>query len=184
MIRIALPKGRLLKYSMQLFDKMGFDLSLIEREKRKLLFSFPEYGIEAMIVKPMDVPVYVEYGVADLGIAGKDVILEERSDVYEPLDLGFGYCRMVVAQPKGIKLPPYGLGLKVATKYPRIAEKHYGKKGIPVEIIQLYGSVELAPLVGLAHQIVDLVETGTTLRENNLEEVETVFEVTARLIVL
>ena len=183
MLRIAMPKGRLLKQCRALFDKIGFDLSAMDREKRKLMFSFPEYGFEVMVVKPMDVPVYVEYGVADLGVAGKDVILEERSDVYEPLDLGFGYCRMVVAQPKGIELPKYGLGLKVATKYPRIAEYHYSKKGIPVEIIQLYGSVELAPLVGLAHQIVDIVETGTTLRENNLEEVETIFEITARLIV-
>ncbi len=183
MLRIAMPKGRLLKQCRTLFDKIGFDLSAMDREKRKLMFSFPEYGFEVMVVKPMDVPVYVEYGVADLGVAGKDVILEEKSDVYEPLDLGFGHCRMVVAQPKGIELPRYGLGLKVATKYPRIAEYHYSKKGIPVEIIQLYGSVELAPLVGLAHQIVDIVETGTTLRENNLEEVETIFEITARLIV-
>ncbi len=183
MLRIAMPKGRLLKQCRALFDKIGFDLSAMDREKRKLMFSFPEYGFEVMVVKPMDVPVYVEYGVADLGVAGKDVILEEKSDVYEPLDLGFGHCRMVVAQPKGIELPRYGLGLKVATKYPRIAEYHYSKKGIPVEIIQLYGSVELAPLVGLAHQIVDIVETGTTLRENNLEEVETIFEITARLIV-
>ena len=183
MLRIAMPKGRLLKQCRALFDKIGFDLSAMDREKRKLMFSFPEYGFEVMVVKPMDVPVYVEYGVADLGVAGKDVILEEKSDVYEPLDLGFGHCRMVVAQPKGIELPRYGLGLKVATKYPCIAEYHYSKKGIPVEIIQLYGSVELAPLVGLAHQIVDIVETGTTLRENNLEEVETIFEITARLIV-
>ena len=183
MLRIALPKGRLLDNTMSLFEKLNMDLSLIKREKRKLKFAFPQYGLEVMIVKPMDVPTYVEYGVADLGVAGKDVIIEHKADVYEPLDLGFGYCRMVVAQPKDFTLPKYMMGLKVATKYPKIAERHYGKKGIPVEIIQLYGSVELAPLVGLAHQIVDLVETGTTLRENNLVEVETIFEVTARLIV-
>ncbi len=183
MLRLALAKGRLLEESLKLFGRVGVDLSVIRREKRRLKFSFPQYGLEVMIVKPMDVTTYVEYGVADVGVAGKDVIVETRADVYEPLDLGFGYCRMVVAQPQDASLPRYGLGLKVATKYPRIAERHYGKKGIPVDIIHLYGSVELAPIVGLAHQIVDLVETGTTLRENRLVEVETIMEVTARLIV-
>ncbi len=183
MLKIALAKGRLLDHTIELFKGAGFDISAVKREKRKLKFVFEELGLEAMIVKPMDVTTYVEYGVADVGIAGKDVIVENRADVYEPLDLGFGYCRMVVAQPKDLELPPFGVGLKVATKYPRIAERFYGKRGIPVEIIHLYGSVELAPLVGLAHQIVDLVETGTTLRENGLVEVETIFEVTARLIV-
>ena len=183
MLKIALPKGRLLKHSIKLFKKMGFDLSRMLEEDRKLLFEFPQYEIETMVVKPMDVPTYVEHGVADVGIAGKDVILESGAEVYEPLDLKFGYCRMVVAQPRDAKLPPYGIGIKVATKYPRIAERHFGKKGIPVEIVHLYGSVELAPITGLAHQIVDLVETGTTLRENNLVEIETILEVTARLIV-
>ena len=183
MLKIALAKGRLLDHTIELFKGAGFDISAVKREKRKLKFVFEELGLEAMIVKPMDVTTYVEYGVADVGIAGKDVIVENRADVYEPLDLGFGYCRMVVAQPKDLELPTFGVGLKVATKYPRIAERFYGKRGIPVEIIHLYGSVELAPLVGLAHQIVDLVETGTTLRENGLVEVETIFEVTARLIV-
>lgn len=183
MLKIAIPKGRLFDEAFSLFQRIGMDLSPIKKEKRRLVFEFPEYGLLFMLVKPMDVPTYVEYGVADVGIAGKDVIVEKRAEVYEPLDLGFGYCRMVVAQPKDAKPVNPFLGLRVATKYPRIAENHYGKKGIPVEIIHLYGSVELAPITGLAHQIVDLVETGTTLRENNLIEVETIFEVTARLII-
>ncbi len=183
MITIAIPKGRLFESTYNLLTKMGYDLGRIKREKRRLIFDFPEYELKIMIVKPMDVVTYVEYGAADLGIAGKDVILENMADVYEPLDLGFGYCRMVVAEPKEKPQIERVIGLKVATKYPKIAERHYGKKGIPVEIIHLYGSVELAPLTGLSHQIVDLVETGTTLKENNLVEVETIFEVTARLIV-
>ncbi len=183
MLKIALPKGRLLDSTIDLFARAGWDISVVKREKRKLMFHLPQYDLELMVVKPLDVTTYVEYGVADVGIAGKDVIIENAADVYEPLDLGFGRCRMVVAQPRNALLPQYGIGLKVATKYPRITERHFGKKGMPVEIIHLYGSVELAPLTGLAHQIVDLVETGTTLRENNLVEVETILEVTARLIV-
>ncbi len=183
MLKIAIPKGRLFDHTYELFSKIDIDLGRIKKEKRRLLFDFPEYELRVMIVKPMDVATYVEYGAADLGIAGKDVILEHMADVYEPLDLGFGYCRMVVAEPKDRPFVDKSVGLKVATKYPKIAERHYGKKGIPVEIIHLYGSVELAPLSGLAHQIVDLVETGKTLKENNLVEVETIFEVTARLIV-
>ncbi len=183
-IRMALPKGRLMEEGVELFSRMGYDLSPMLEESRKLVFSFPRYGFTFYIVRSQDVPTYVEYGAADVGIVGKDVLMEGDYDLYEPLDLGFGYCRMVVAQPMdgGLNLEDR-VGLRVATKYPRIARDHYHSKGVAVEVIKLYGSVELAPLTGLAHQIVDLVSTGRTLRENRLEEVETIAEITARLVV-
>ena len=183
-IKIALPKGRLMEEAAELFSHMGYDLSPMLGKSRKLVFSFPRYGLTFYIVRSQDVPTYVEYGAADMGIVGKDVLLEGDYDLYEPLDLGFGYCRMVVAQPVGMTLElGERVGLRVATKYPRIARSHYYSKGVAVEIIKLYGSVELAPLTGLAHQIVDLVSTGKTLKENRLEEVETITEITARLVV-
>ncbi len=183
-IRIALPKGRLMEEAAELFSHMGYNLSPMLRESRRLVFSFPQYRFIFYIVRSQDVPTYVEYGAADLGIVGKDVLMEGEYDLYEPLDLGFGYCRIVVAQPMDMELDLGDrVGLRVATKYPRIARTHYHSKGVAVEIIKLYGSVELAPLTGLAHQIVDLVSTGRTLRENRLEEVETVAEITARLVV-
>jgi len=183
-VRIALPKGRLMEEGVELFSRMGYDLSTMLGPSRRLIFPFLQNGLVFLIVRAQDVPTYVEYGAADMGIVGKDVLLEGDYDLYEPLDLGFGYCRMVVAQPVGMELDPKErVGLRVATKYPRIAGSHYHSKGMTVEIIKLYGSVELAPLAGLAHQIVDLVSTGKTLRENRLEEVETVAEITARLVV-
>lgn len=183
-VKIALPKGRLMEEAAELFSHMGYDLSPMLGRSRRLVFSFPRYGFTFYIVRSQDVPTYVEYGVADLGIVGKDVLMEGDYDLYEPLDLGFGYCRMVVAQPMDARLDlGERVGLRVATKYPKIARTHYHSKGVAVEIIKLYGSVELAPLTGLAHQIVDLVSTGRTLRENRLEEVETIAEITARLVV-
>jgi len=183
-VKIALPKGRLMEEAAELFSHMGYDLSPMLGRSRRLVFSFPQYGFTFYIVRSQDVPTYVEYGVADLGIVGKDVLMEGDYDLYEPLDLGFGYCRMVVAQPMDASLDlGERVGLRVATKYPKIARTHYHSKGVAVEIIKLYGSVELAPLAGLAHQIVDLVSTGRTLRENRLEEVETIAEITARLVV-
>ena len=183
-VRIALPKGRLMEEGVKLFSRMGYNLSPILGQSRRLIFPFPQYGLTFLVVRAQDVPTYVEHGAADMGIVGKDVLLEGEHDLYEPLDLGFGYCRMVVAQPVGMEWDPRErVGLRVATNYPRTASYHYHSKGMTVEIIKLYGSVELAPLTGLAHQIVDLVSTGKTLKENRLEEVETVAEITARLVV-
>ena len=137
-----------------------------------------------MIIRPSDVPTYVEYGAADVGVVGKDMLLEQDRDVYEPLDLKFGRCRLAIAAKKGHKVRErLSAKLRVATKYPNVTERYYNQKGIPVEIIKLYGSIELAPVVELADRIVDLVSTGRTLKANDLEEVEVIAESTARLIV-
>ncbi len=183
-ITFALPKGRLLKESVEFLMKAGIDAEETLKETRKLIFESGEFRF--LLVKPMDVPTYVFYGAADLGIAGKDVIEEKGFELYEPLDLGFGKCRLSVAEPVGID-EPYDLEklsfIRVATKYPRITDRYFRSKGIHPEIITLYGSVELAPLVGLSDRIVDLVQTGTTLRENGLREVDVILHSTARLIV-
>ncbi len=183
-ITFALPKGRLLKESVEFLKKVGVDASETLKETRKLIFESGKYRF--LLVKPMDVPTYVFYGAADLGIAGKDVIEEKGFDLYEPLDLRFGECRLSVAEPVNIS-EPYDLEklsfIRVATKYPKITDRYFRSKGIHPEIIVLYGSVELAPLVGLSDRIVDLVQTGTTLRENGLREVDTILNSTARLIV-
>ncbi|MEO2065380.1 MAG: ATP phosphoribosyltransferase [Desulfurobacteriaceae bacterium] len=183
-ITFALPKGRLLKESVEFLKKAGVDASETLKETRKLIFESGKYRF--LLVKPMDVPTYVFYGAADLGIAGKDVIEEKGFDLYEPLDLRFGECRLSVAEPVNIS-EPYDLEklsfIRVATKYPKITDRYFRSKGIHPEIIILYGSVELAPLVGLSDRIVDLVQTGTTLRENGLREVDTILNSTARLIV-
>ena len=139
-----------------------------------------------MAVRATDVPTYVEYGCADMGVVGKDTLLEQGKDLYEPLDLHFGYCRLAVAEPKELRQtddPANWSNIRVATKYPNITERYFAGKGIQVEIIKLYGSIELAPLVGLSERIVDLVSTGATLRENGMVEVETIAEITSRLIV-
>jgi ATP phosphoribosyltransferase len=139
-----------------------------------------------MIVRATDVPTYVEYGCADLGIVGKDTLLEQEKDLYEPLDLRFGYCRMVVAEPAELSRnddPAWWTSIRIATKYPNFTEKYFTRKGVQVEIIKLYGSIELAPLVGLSERIVDLVSSGETLKQNGLVEVETIAEITTRLIV-
>jgi ATP phosphoribosyltransferase len=139
-----------------------------------------------MIVRATDVPTYVEYGCADLGIVGKDTLLEQEKDLYEPLDLRFGYCRMVVAEPAELSRdddPARWTSIRIATKYPNCTERYFTGKGVQVEIIKLYGSIELAPLVGLSERIVDLVSTGETLKQNGLVEVETIAEITTRLIV-
>jgi ATP phosphoribosyltransferase len=183
-ITIALPKGRLLKDAVSFLKKAGIDASETLKETRKLIFDWENFRF--ILVKPMDVPTYVYYGTADIGIAGKDVIEEKGYDLYEPLDLKFGECRLSVAEPEEIE-EPYDLEklsfIRVATKYPRITDKYFRSKGIHPEIIVLYGSVELAPLVGLADRIVDLVQTGTTLRANGLREVDTILHSTARLII-
>ena len=185
-ITIAIPKGRILEESVELFGRIGIDCRELLGDSRKLVFENSEQKMRYMIVRATDVPTYVEYGSADLGIVGKDTLLEQDKDLYEPLDLKFGYCRMVVAEPAGLagKDDPSGWShIRIATKYPHVAESYFASKGVQVEIIKLYGSIELAPLVGLSERIVDLVSTGETLKQNGLVEVETIAEITTRLIV-
>lgn len=172
--------------SMALFAKIGITCPEMEGSSRKLVFENPETRFRFMAVRATDVPTYVEYGCADLGVVGKDTLMEQGKDLYEPLDLKFGYCRMVVAEPKTLRQeddPANWSNIRVATKYPNVTERFFAAKGIQVELIKLYGSIELAPLVGLSERIVDLVSTGATLRENGMVEVETIAEVTSRLIV-
>ncbi len=182
MITVAISRGRLLKESFVLLKKGGFSVGTILDDSRKLIFEYPEDGIKALIVRPTDVPAYVEYGASDCGIVGKDTLIEEKNDLYEPLDLKIGKCKLVVAAPKGFDFTSARI-LRVATKYPRIANEYFVKKGVGVEIVKLYGSVELAPIVGLSDVIVDLTATGETLKKNNLTVIETIAEITARLVV-
>lgn len=185
-ITFALPKGRIMKDSMELFEQIGITCPEMEKESRKLVFENPELKLRFMAVRATDVPTYVEYGCADVGVVGKDTLLEQGKDLYEPLDLKFGYCRLVVAEPKSLQESDNPLNwsnIRVATKYPNITERYFAAKGVQVELIKLYGSIELAPLVGLSERIVDLVSTGGTLKANNMVEVETISEVTTRLIV-
>ena len=185
-ITIAIPKGRILQESVALFGKIGIDCSELLSDTRKLIFVNEEQRMRYMIVRATDVPTYVEYGCADLGIVGKDTLLEQEKNVYEPLDLKFGYCRLMVAEPVGLARdddPSRWSNIRIATKYPNITEKYFAAKGVQVELIKLYGSIELAPLVGLSERIVDLVSTGETLRQNGLVEVETIAHITTRLIV-
>jgi len=185
-ITIALPKGRTLAGALALLKKVGFDCEALVRDSRKLILQFPEHGVRFLLLRGADIPTYVEYGAADMGIVGKDVLLEQLKDIYEPLDLQFGACRLVVARPEVYRRPVDGVNwshIKVATTYPRLAEEHFTKKGVQVELIYLGGSVELAPLVGLSDYVVDLVQTGRTLRENGLVEVEEIMRSTARLVV-
>ena len=185
-ITIAIPKGRILEESVALFGTIGIDCKELLGDSRKLIFENSEQRMRYMIVRATDVPTYVEYGSADLGIVGKDTLMEQGKDVYEPLDLKFGYCRMMVAEPANLAKgdDPSGWShIRIATKYPHVAESYFAAKGIQVEIIKLYGSIELAPLVGLSDRIVDLVSTGETLKQNGLVEVETIAEITTRLIV-
>jgi ATP phosphoribosyltransferase len=184
MLTIALCKGKLIEPTLQLFAKAGYGAAGPAADSRRLLFPCPEIGMTFLIVRPTDVPTYVEHGAADVGVVGKDVLLEQDSDVYEPLDLGFGACRIAVAAFRG-QAPRDRLSskIRVATKYPKITERYFNQRGVPVEIIKLYGSIELAPIVGLADRIVDLVETGNTLKAHGLVEVECIARSTARLIV-
>ncbi len=186
LLTIAIPKGRILEESITLFGTIGIHLESMLQDSRKLIFEYPEQQLRALIVRATDVPTYVEYGCADLGIVGKDTLLEQDKDLYEPLDLKFGYCRMMVAEPAHLATsddPTRCSHIRVATKYPHIAETYFAAKGLQAEIIKLYGSIELGPLVGLSERIVDLVSTGETLRQNGLVEVETIAEITTRLVV-
>jgi ATP phosphoribosyltransferase len=182
---VAVAKGRLLDLSLELFAKAGIHFADNVQTSRKLIFDAEDGNYRIVLVKPSDVSTYVEYGAADAGIAGLDVLMESGADVVQPLGLKFGYCRIAVAAQKGVnsltgsELPT----VRVATKYPNITMEFFNSRGIPVEIIPLNGSIELAPLVGLADRIVDLVESGQTLKENGLEIVEVIAESSARLIV-
>lgn len=179
----ALPKGRILEPALRILRAAGLQLGDADLQSRKLLFALPGGG-RILLVKPTDVPTYVEHGAADVGIAGGDTLDEQGRDLYEPVDLGIGPCRLVAAEPQDRPARlRRGMELRVATKYPNLAARHYRARGISPEIIPLYGSVELGAITGLADQIVDLVESGETLRQNRLVEVETVMRVTSRLIV-
>jgi ATP phosphoribosyltransferase len=183
-LTLALPKGRLLGPALDILRSMGLDG--VDADSRKLIFSDEKHGLRFLILKPADVPTYVEYGAADMGIVGKDILLEQEPDVYEPLDLGFGFCRLVVAEPKELwerDDPSKWSWVRVATKYPVLTERYFSERGIQVEMVRLDGSIELAPLVGLADRIVDLVQSGETLRANGLVEVAEITRSTARLIV-
>ncbi|WP_314586565.1 ATP phosphoribosyltransferase [Paenibacillus terrigena] len=178
-LKVAMPKGRIYKQASALFREAGLPISTDFDDTRKLIIELPEANMEFIMAKPVDVPTYVEYGVADIGIVGKDVLMEENKDVYELLDLGIAPCRMSV-----IGLPDWKpvIHPRVATKYPNVASQYFRELGQQVDVIKLNGSIELAPLIGLADRIVDMVETGQTLRDNGLVEMEQIFSITSRLI--
>ena len=190
-LTIALPKGKLLIDSIQLLSRIGIECSHVNEDSRKLFYDLPDSNVKIIICRATDIPTFVEHGAADLGIAGKDTLLEENKDVAELLDLKFGYCRFVVAMPEASvppKLPTgeYDLsGLnhqRVATKFPRVTEAFFSGLGMQVHPIKLHGNMELAPCVDLAEMIVDIVSTGKTLKENHLVEVAPILEATTRLI--
>lgn len=181
MISIALPKGRLGDSVYDRFESIGYACPEMKSDSRKLVFDNPEAGVRYVMVKPSDVPVYVEHGAADIGVVGKDVLLENDPDVYELLDLMFGRCSIAVAAKNGWQ-DNMSLPLRVATKYPNVTQKYYASLSREIEIIKLNGSIELAPILGMSDVIVDIVETGTTLKENNLSVQKRIVESTARLI--
>ena len=181
-IRIALTKGRIENKAVDLLDKSGYDVTDLREKGRRLILTIPNENIEVVLAKAADVITYVEHGVCDLGVVGKDTIMEHGGKFYEIADLGFGQCKFALAVKKGTDFYS-GYGVKtVATKYPEVTRNFFENKGIDVDIVKIEGSVELAPLVGLSDGIVDIVETGTTLKENGLEVVEDVAPVSARLI--
>ena len=182
MLNVALPKGRLGERVYAMFEKAGFECPSIKENNRKLIFENPEAGVRYFWVKPSDVAIYVERGAADVGVAGKDILLEYEPDIYELLDLNTGICRMAVAARKGFRDDP-AKTLRVATKFTNIAQNYYASLGRQIDMIHLNGSIEIAPILGLSDVIVDIVETGTTLKENDLEVIETVVPISARLIV-
>lgn len=181
MLNIALPKGRLGEKVYAMFEKAGFECPSIHDGSRKLIFENEEKGVRYFWVKPSDVAIYVERGAADIGVAGKDILLEYEPDIYELLDLDIGKCRMAVAAKNGF-VEDTQRTLRVATKFANIAAQYYRSKGRDIDIIHLNGSIEIAPILGLSDVIVDIVETGTTLKENDLSVVETVVPISARLI--
>ena len=182
-LRIALTKGRLQDKSVELFEAMGLDCSPIKDPGRRLVHTIPNYPLEAVLAKAPDVITYVEHGVCDLGIVGKDTILEQGKSFYEVLDLGFGKCRFALAVKEGSDFYGTYKTRRIASKYPNVARTFFAKKGMDVDIIKIEGSVELAPILDLADAIVDIVETGSTLKANGLVPIEDVAQVSARLIV-
>ena len=181
MLNVALPKGRLGEKVYAMFEKAGFECPSIKENNRKLIFENEEVGVRYFWVKPSDVAIYVERGAADIGVAGKDILLEYEPDLYELLDLNIGKCRMAVAAKVDFHDDPQRT-LTVATKFSNITQQFYASQGRDIDIVHLNGSIELAPILGLSDVIVDIVETGTTLKENNLEVVETIVPISARLI--
>jgi len=190
-LTIALPKGKLLIDSVKLLTEAGLDCRTVEKDSRKLMFDLPGMEARIIICRPTDIPTYVEYGAADLGFVGKDTVIEQNRDVAELLDLKFGYCRFVVAMPEENKPPilpngEYDLAMlnhkRAATKFPRVAQLFFSERGMQVTPIKLHGNIELAPRVGLAEMIVDIVSTGKTLKENKLIEVAQILEATSRLV--
>ncbi len=181
-LTIALAKGRLLGPSIKIFESLGYELR-DARDSRKLVIA--SNGARFILAKPMDVPIYVEYGAADVGIVGQDALRESGTNVYEPLALGYGACRLVVAGKPEFQNAEWKMlaGLRVATQYPRVTKQYFSARGLSAEIIEVYGSVELAPMVGLADLIVDVVDTGRTLRENGLVELDEIFKSQAAFIV-
>lgn len=183
-LTIALPKGKLFYLAKDLFAKVGFVADNLEEKSRKLVITNEELKLKFIIAKTADVPTYVEHGAADIGVIGKDVLMEAQKDVYELLDLGFGRCHLMMAVPKDkkrAKLTDY-THTRVATKFPNVAKQFFTSKGMQMEYIKMNGSIELGPIVGLSESIVDIVETGTTLRENNLDEISFIAKASARLI--
>jgi ATP phosphoribosyltransferase len=184
LITVAVPKGRLLDEASALFEQaLGVSPKALLSGTRKLAADAPGAGLRFISIRAADVASYVEHGAAAVGVAGLDVLREEPRDLYEPLDLGIGRCSVIVAWPKGMKALPKGVAPRIATKYTNLASRHFAGKGLPAEIIHLHGSIEVAPSLGLADGIVDITETGETLKANGLVVEETVLEVSARLIV-
>lgn len=181
MLNIALPKGRLGDQVYRLFSGIGYECAAIYEDNRRLVFENPQCGVRYLLVKPSDVPIYVEHGAADVGVAGRDVLMEVQPDVYELADLKIGRCRLCIAARNGY-VENRDRALRVATKYPRVARDHYASANREIEVIKLNGSIELAPILGLSDVILDVVESGKTLAENDLSVLETVHPVTARLI--
>lgn len=184
LITVAVPKGRLLEESSELFEKaLGVSPQKLLSGSRKLHADAPEAGLRFTQIRAGDVATFVEHGAAAVGIVGLDVLREDPCDLYEPLDLGIGRCRVIVARPRGAKPLPQGIAPRVATKYVNLAARHFARKGVPAEIIKLHGSIEVAPALGLADAIVDITETGATLEANGLSIDELVLDVSARLVV-
>ena len=181
MLNIALPKGRLGDQVLSLFSKIGYDCGGIYENDRRLVLESPENGVRYLLVKPSDVAIYVEYGAADIGVVGKDILLDGNPDVYELLDLGIGKCRICVAGPEDYVEDRESV-LRVATKFTTVAKKYYSSLNREIQIIKLNGSIELAPILGLTDVIVDIVESGRTLKENHLKVLETIVPISARLI--
>ncbi len=181
-LTVAMPKGRIMKEAAEIFARAGYDLSPVFDESRRLIYDCDP--LRLLILRSSDVPTYVAYGAADIGIAGSDVLDEQRRDLYEPLDLGIGRCRMIVAEPSGYPVDARSqLHVRIGTKYPRITRSYLDQRGLTAEVIKLSGAIELGPLTGLCDRIVDITQTGETLRQNGLAVVDTIAEISSRLVI-